>query len=54
MQGIVVPFNSISPYDNLEGPQNYLLEPSPFFKQRYPVAIAACLVEISHNVTNQD
>ena len=39
--------------DNLEGPQNYLLEPSPFFEQRYPVAMAACLVEISHNVTNQ-
>jgi hypothetical protein len=39
--------------DNPEGPQNYLLEPSPFFEQRYPVAMAACLVEISHNVTNQ-
>ena len=39
--------------DNPEGPHNYLLEPFPFFEQRYPVAMAACLVEISHNVTNQ-
>jgi hypothetical protein len=39
--------------DNPEGPQNYLLEPSLFFEQRYPVTIPACLVEISHNVTNQ-
>ena len=39
--------------DNPKGPQNYLLEPSLFFEQRYPVTIPACLVEISHNVTNQ-
>lgn len=39
--------------DNLSGPQNYLLEPNTFFVEKYPVAMASCLVDISHEVTNK-
>jgi hypothetical protein len=39
--------------DNLSGPQNYLLEPNNFFVEKYPVAMASCLVDITHEVTNK-
>ena len=34
-------------------PQNFLLEPNDYFCSTYPVAMAACLVDISHNVTSK-
>jgi hypothetical protein len=39
--------------DNLSGPHNYLLEPNNFFVEKYPVAMASCLVDITHEVTNK-
>jgi hypothetical protein len=39
--------------DNLSGPHNYLLEPNKFFVEKYPVAMASCLVDITHEVTNK-
>jgi hypothetical protein len=39
--------------DNLSGPQNYLLEPNNFFVEKYPVAMASCLIDITHEVTNK-
>jgi hypothetical protein len=39
--------------DNLLGQQNYLLEPNNFFVEKYPVAMASCLVDITHEVTNK-
>jgi hypothetical protein len=33
--------------------QNYLLEPNNFFVEKYPVAMASCLVDITHEVTNK-
>jgi hypothetical protein len=32
---------------------NYLLEPNNFFVEKYPVAMASCLVDITHEVTNK-
>jgi hypothetical protein len=43
----------INSSDNLSGTQNYLLEPNNFFVEKYPVAMASCLVDITHEVTNK-
>ena len=39
--------------DDFRSPQNYLLEPTDLFLEKYPVVMASCLVDISQDCTNK-